>query len=71
MSSVREPKMVQEVRIGLDSVAKPFTHGYVFFHVYHRKFLLYLNLVGIQMKVFFKNMSHGLSRDSQQFTASS
>ena len=67
----REPKMVQEVRIGFDSVAKWFAHGYTFFHIHLRKFLLYLNLVRIQMKVLFKNTSQRRSRDSQQLTASS
>ena len=62
--------MFEEVKIGFDSVAKPFTHGYTFFHVHLRKFLLYLSLVRIKLKVFFKNTPQRLSRDSQQITAS-
>ena len=55
MRFVREPKMVQEVRIGFDSVAIPFTHGYTFFDVHYWKLLLRLNLVRTQMKVFSGN----------------
>ena len=50
--------MVQKVRIGFDSVAKPFTLGYTFFHVHLHKFLLYLNLVKIQIKEFCFLMEH-------------
>lgn len=38
---VKEPDMIQEVWIVFDCVTKPFTHGYTFFHVRLRKFLLY------------------------------
>ena len=68
MRFVREPKMVQEVRIGFDNVAKSFIRGYTCFHVHLRKILLYINLVKMQMKVFFKNTPKKLLRDSQQLT---
>ena len=71
MCFIREPNMIQEVWIVFDCVTKPFTHGYAFFHVRLRKFLLYLDFVRIQMKIWFKNMPQRLSWDSQLLTASS
>ena len=71
MCFIREPNMIQEVWIVFDCVTKPFTHGYAFFHVCLRKFLLYLDFVRVQIKIWFKNTPQRLSWDSHLLTTSS
>ena len=64
MCFVWEPDMIQKVRNVFHRVTKPSTHGYSCFHVRLCKLLLYLDLVRIQIKIWFKNTPQRLSRDS-------
>ena len=71
MRFIREPSMIQKVWIVFDWVTKAFTHCNTFCHVSLCELLLYLDLVRIQMKIWFENTHQRLSRDPQFLTTPS
>ena len=71
MRFLREPNMIQKVWIVFDCVTKPFTHCNMFCHVSLCGLLLYLDLVRIQMKIWFENTPQRLTRDPQFLTTPS